>query len=196
MADLSRRNVLQVGLIAVVSGTAGCASQNRSFGTDSPSSPSTDSPIPPEQITAYEALSEKGKELFQTLLAEGSIKRPSDKIPSKLWDAKYVRYEGTVYTISKTNTGRSIAEYTLSVSSVTQSEVNESELVIYSNLSQEAKDAFKQALNEGTYTIRGEDLPGKLNDAKFVQYRGNYYELQITVGDIRVWKISVSKIDR
>ena len=196
MPDLSRRKVLQISAVIAVSGMAGCSSQTNSTtpsqaDTDAPT---TETPIPAEQITKYESLTVRGRDLFQTLLSEDSIDQPSDTIPTKLWEATYVRHEGSVYSISKTDTDRNIAEYTLEVSSIEQSQIDESDLVTYSNLSEEEKNAFKQSLNEAGYTVRNETLPSKLNEGKFVKYNQNYYELRVLVGDIRVWRISITEV--
>ncbi|MFB6235193.1 MAG: hypothetical protein ABEH81_13900 [Halopenitus sp.] len=99
-----------------------------------------------------------------------------------------------MYSIPKTDAGRYIAEYTLYSSSTKKTEVDNAELVTYTDLSEEAKNAFKQSLNEGQYTVRGETLPGNLDEARFVKYDGEYYELRVAVADIRVWTISVTKV--
>ncbi|MFC6724413.1 hypothetical protein ACFQE1_08510 [Halobium palmae] len=121
--------------------------------------------------------------------------RPSDRIPSKLLESKYVRYEGDVYALSETDTGRNIVEYTLYVDTSDGGEVEESELVIYKNFSREAKERFEEALDNGTSTSRRNALPEKLGQGRFVKYDGDYYSLRVSVGDVRVWRISVTRVE-
>lgn len=201
MVDLSRRNTLRIIAVTGISGIAGCTSESNSASpspTDSPTSSNsptpTIAPIPAEKITEYESLTETGQELFQILLSKGSVERPVDEIPTKLWEAEYVRYEDKVYSVSKTDTDRNIGEYTLDITSVDESEVDESELVTYKDLSEGAKEAFNQALNEGEYTARGGTLPGKLDEARYVKYDRDYYKLIVAVGDIRIWEIGIEMV--
>lgn len=81
----------------------------------------------------------------------------------------------------------------MEVESVDESDVDESRLVAYSDLSKEAKDIFKQALNEGRY-ISTESLPGKLDEVRYVKYEGDYYVALPAVGDMRVWEMSIEKV--
>lgn len=194
MRDLRRRKALRMSAVAVVTGIAGCAAGDRSSPSPTDSSTPTETPIPAEQITEYESLTKTGQELFRTLLSKGSVERPSDEIPTKLREAEYLRYEGELYSISRTNTDRNVAEYTMDISPVDESEVDESELVAYADLSEEAKEAFTEALNAGDYTVRGETLPGKLGEVGFVKYDGDYYELRVIVADIRVQRLSITKV--
>jgi hypothetical protein len=46
-------------------------------------------------------LTDRGKELFQTVLVDGPIEREKNAVPERLWEAESVRYEGSVYTLSK-----------------------------------------------------------------------------------------------
>jgi hypothetical protein len=182
---------------------AGCASSEQDGtatpkNTDTPSptdSPTpSESPVSSEKVTTFESLPEKGKELFLTILKEGSIEEPSDKIPSTLWEAEYVQYEGEVYSLSRTDTHRNVADYSVSVGQTEESEVDESKLVNYTDLSPDTKDAFKQMLS-GSYPIRESKLPGKLDDGGFVKYERDYYEISIVHGDTRVFEISATKVN-
>jgi hypothetical protein len=157
--------------------------------TDSPTQ--SESPVPSEKITPFESLPAKGKELFLTILEEGSIEEPSDEIPSELWEAEYVRYDGEVYAISRTDTGRNVADYSVSVGQTEESEVDESKLVSYADLSPDAKDAFKQMLSGGYPRGR---LPEKLDVGGFVKYDGGYYEIFIIHVDTRVFNITATKV--
>lgn len=82
----------------------------------------------------------------------------------------------------------------MDISSVDESEVDVSELVAYTDLSEEAKEAFTEALDAGEYTVRGGTLPGKLDEVGFVKHEENYYALRIAVGDIPVQKLSITKV--
>lgn len=106
MRDFSRRKTLQAIAVMAVSGIAGCGSRTNTASpspTDSPSSTDsptpTETPIPEEQITEYEDLSGKGQELFDVLVSTGSVERPPNEFPSKLWGAQYVRYEDELYSV-------------------------------------------------------------------------------------------------
>lgn len=199
MPPSTRRDVLRLSITAFGVAVAGCSLASGPEQTDTETHPSasptpSESPIPSENITTYESLSEQGKGLFRTISEEGAVERPIDRFPSRLWEAEYVRYNGEIYAISKTDTGQFIAEYTVTVHSVNEADVDESELISYKDLSQDAKDAFTQALNQGRYTSRDERLPGKLGDVRFVKRDDEYYKLRITVGDIRVWKLSTTNL--
>lgn len=52
-------------------------------------------------VTSYDSLTDRGKELFQTVLVDGPIEREKNAVPERLWEAESVRYEGSVYTLSK-----------------------------------------------------------------------------------------------
>lgn len=148
-----------------------------------------------ELVAAYESLSERGRELFRTLVREGPVERPADEIPARLWSEPLVRYEGEVHSVSKTEAGN-VAVSDLDVLPVDGSEVTESDIVAYGDLSEEAAAIFEQALTEGRYTVRGETLPEGLREARYVEYDGSTYELQVTVGDIRVWRLSARVVSR
>lgn len=154
----------------------------------------TDSSTPTAQLTSYESLSEKGQELFREIVqTEGPVERASDEIPWKLWNAEYVEFQDDVYRLSKRQTTSGVAEHTLEVGITVQSEVDESELAAYSDLSEAARNAFTQAHDEGSYTVREEPLPDDLREVQFVKYDGSYYELQFIVADFPIWELSVSK---
>lgn len=202
MASLTRRRTFVKGGLLLATTMGGCLSPSEggrtltSTRTATRTAPttSTSSPIPSERVTTYDALSERGKDLFRRLIDQDSVERPSNEIPSTLWDAEYVRYEGVVYEITKTDTGRDVVKTHLSVEQVTETAVSETEVITYEDLTPAAKNAFEESLSNDTYTVDGEDLPKQLQENEFVSYRSDYYRLRVMVEDIRVWSLSVSKV--
>lgn len=203
MAAKTRREALQLVMTTTLLGLSGCTSDDqeaKQTSTDSRSPEmsetlaSTESPVPKSQITEYSSLNDKAQKLFEKIITEGPIERASDKIPSKLWEADYIQYEGDIFELKKEDTGSNVVEYTLITSSVDESDVNQSETVTYSKLSNEAQTAFQEALSTGEYRSRAEPLPGKLDEAGFVKYDGAYYELKVAIADIRLWKLSAQHV--
>lgn len=146
-----------------------------------------------ERVTAYESLSERGRELFRTLVREEPKERPADEIPTTLWGEPLVRYEGDVYAVARTAAGN-VAVTKLDVRPVDRSEVEASELVAYTDLSTEAASVFERSVTDGGYAVRGGTLPETLREARYVEYDGRHYELQVTVGDVREWRLSVDVV--
>jgi len=144
-------------------------------------------------VTAYELLSERGQELFRSLVRDGAVERPGDEIPATLWSEPLVRYESDVYAVARTAAGN-VAVTELDVLPVDRSEVEGSELVAYTDLSAEAATVFEQAVTDGGHTARGGTLPEGLREARYVEYEGRHYELQVIVGDVRVWRLSVDVV--
>lgn len=202
---MERRGFLAVSGTFGFSVLAGCSGLNQpspetGSPTESPTmntslTPTSTRSVPSEEITTYDSLTEQGKELFRGIVETGPIERASDKIPPKLSETEYVQYQNDVYRLSRSNTHTYIAEYTLEVDFTSQSEVDESELAAYPDLSEAAKKAFKQALDKGSYTVRAGTLPGELREVQFVRYDGSYYELLIIVADIPVWELSATKYE-
>lgn len=200
---MERRRFLAASGTLGLSFLAGCSGLNQTSPetvsqTESPTvitgqTPTSTRSVPPDEITPYDSLTEQGKELFRDIVETGPIERASDKIPPKLSEAEYVQYKNDVYRLSKSNPHTYVAEYTLEVNFTSQSEVDESELVAYPDLSEAAQIAFKEALDEGSYTVRDGTLPGELREIQYVKYEESYYELQIIVADIPVWELSTTK---
>ncbi|MFC4357319.1 hypothetical protein ACFO0N_05070 [Halobium salinum] len=190
-------------LTAAVAAGAGCLGASTQRGDSaSPTSgetaveePTTKEPTgsatstPEDGITTHESLTAGGKELFGVLLEEGSVDRPSTEVPTGLWEATAVRYEGTTYTLSR-EPRESVAVYSTSASAVTRETVADDELVRYGDLSPDAQRVFDDAADSGSYDG---PPPGVLRDAQYVERDGRYYRLRVATGDVRVWRLSVSK---
>lgn len=154
----------------------------------------TETTVPPSAITPYDSLSPDGRELFQTLL-DHPVERASDTVPSRLWNATYVRYDGTVYELRKTSTDRSVAERTVSLYAAEQPTPEPDQTIEYDDLSASAQAAVEEALGDGSYTVRGETLPEPFGDRaiQYLRYDGTVYEIVRTTGDIRVWRLDVGE---
>ena len=204
MSQRPRRRTLLRAAWVLAAGWSGCLSRE---GVPVQGSPPTDSPtassttteksttttVPPGRVTAFDSLSDAGQDLFLHLLGGEPLERPSTQIPQSLWSADYLRYEGSLYELSKRGTGEMVAEYTLSLAVRSKESVGDAELVAFEGLSDEAKHAVRQALENGSFTIAGETLPEALSGGQFLEYEGRHYLMQISVGDIQVWRLSVNK---
>jgi len=189
-----RRRALLSTICVVGSGCLGTPSSRNSQSltseTTTRTSVVTTTQIPGEGVTEYASLSDTGKELFMTMLEGQSIERPSTEIPDQLWEAEHVRYKGQTYSIAR-SPEHNVSSYTLEVWQVNKSTVDEAKVVQYTGLSTDAKHAFRQALDTGSYNDGS--LPEKLTEAQYVEYNQDHYELRVAVGDTRVWRLSVSE---
>ncbi|ELZ80244.1 hypothetical protein C453_19240 [Haloferax elongans ATCC BAA-1513] len=140
-------------------------------------------------------MSHEGQVLFETLLAQGTIERPADTVPSTLEDAEYVQFEGSIYALTVKFIDQMLAEYTLRTTPVSASEVDDdTERVDFDALSTDAKAAFKDALTDGQHTVRGETLPPQLVGHRYVRYEGTTHHLEIALFEIPIRKLSVEKV--
>lgn len=209
MSPPSRRWTIQTISCMLLAGTAGCVSSSSDF-TEStttteastshqPTTSSTPTETPsttvsPEKVTPYNELSEAKKRAFRTALVDGSVEVPADRPASSLNDVEYVRYEGDVYKLLW-KMGNAIAEYTLTTSPITNSEVEyESELVAFEDLTTEEKTGFERVLDGGEYTVRDELLPAQLRKNKYVKHQGKYYKLNVAVGDVPTGILTVTRV--
>lgn len=148
-----------------------------------------------EDVTPYENLSDEGQLLFKDILEAGHITVPVSELPSSLSEAEYVRYEGTVYSVHQRQTHQYVSEYSFSTSKVEKPAIEDkSALVAFEQLFSEAQDVFKAAQTEGRYTTR-DSLPDQVIEHRYVMYQDTYYNLQVSVGDIPIWKLSASKAE-
>jgi hypothetical protein len=162
---------------------------------DSPtaeSSTTEQSPPGVDDVTDYEAFSREAKEFFRRLVETESVIRPSDRIPEAIWEAKYVRYDGEIYAIRKSHTGRNVAEYVLELNEAAVESPDS--LIEYTELDTNAKQVVDTAISEGRYVSRGTGLPETITDSEYLQFEGTIYEIVVIVGDIRVWRLSVEDV--
>lgn len=200
---LSRRRMLWKGAAILLPVTGGCSSPstsepsptvNTESASDSTPPSPNESPSRSEDATPYESLTGPGKVLFQRSIDRASVERAANRIPRVLWNAEYVRYREHVYEISKSDTGRDVVRSHLSVELVREGDAAESETITFDELTPSARDAFERALDEGEYTVRGEELPKQLAEHRFVEDGTDHYRLRVMVEDIRVWRLSVTRV--
>ncbi|WP_244509702.1 hypothetical protein [Haloferax larsenii] len=145
-------------------------------------------------MTSYRELSDEGQVLFEKLLAQGTIERPADTVPSTLSDAEYVQFERSIYVLTVEFIDQMLAEYTLHATPVSASAIDDdTERVDFAALSTEANAAFMDALDDGQHTVRGDTLPPQLVEHRYVRYEGTTYRLEIALFEIPVWRLSVEK---
>nr|WP_241429854.1 hypothetical protein [Haloferax larsenii] len=145
-------------------------------------------------MTSYRELSDEGQALFEKLLAQGTVERPADTVPSTLSDAEYVQFERSIYALTVEFIDQMLAEYTLRATPVSASAIDdETEWVDFDALSTEAKAAFEDALDDGQHTVRGDTLPPQLVGNRYVRYEGTTHRLEIALFEIPIWRLSVEK---
>lgn len=204
MTPPSRRTLLlSCGATALVV-LAGCSTDD-SGGTGSPGT-TTDTPpetgtttdtattVPPSEVTAFDDLSETAQSVFEDAYFRGPVERASDRVPAVLLNGAYVRYQGDVYAVVSEGAGGLVAEYSLSAALVDESAVEDGRLVGYADLSPAAQAAFETAVSESQFTVRGEPLPGRLDEIGYVRYEERYYELTVVVADIPTVEVSVEEL--
>lgn len=199
MSPRSRRRLLRILAPGILVGFAGCSSEAPA--DETPATPTTTAtstptatPIPEERITEFEQLTEDGRELFEQLLSQEHVEIGSDRLPSGLEDAEYVRHQDAVYAVTKTYTDEFVSEYTLEVQTIHPDYVDQEEVVAYGDLTEEAQDAFLEAVETGSVSYRDETLPGKLVSTSYVKYDDDYYELTVIIADIPIVRISEEQV--
>lgn len=203
MAPNTRRDLLKrasvLGAGAVLAGCTGPLSPGTpdagsSTGDSSPTEMSRGTPEPTTDtptVTAYADLSDEGKRLFGQLRDEGAVTNPGYEIPSSLLSTDYVRHNGTPYEVIAQPRG-AISIYSVTAEPAPDAAVGQNEPAITTEeLSDPARDAFETA-RTGEFTTRKE-LPTELEDHSYVKYRGDYFALSKTVGDVRKWRLSVTE---
>jgi hypothetical protein len=202
---MRRRTLLSV--CAGIIGVAGCTAQPSPSDESTPSSADsatptsppadsatpTSSPIPTESVTSYQSLSAEGKEFFTTLRENGPVERAIDLIPSTIWDADYIRYSGATYAIEKTDTGRFIAEYTIRTGHQSKPQSATTNVVLFSELSEDAQAVFTEARTDGPYTTRTTTPPAAIREEPTIKYDGAYYPVSASHADLRVWRLSTTR---
>jgi len=187
----SRRQFLRACAVAALSGTVGCLSRDSA---PAAGETETDRQTSTVEATAYESLSDDGRELFRRLLREGPVERADDRVPDGLLEADHVRYEGDVYAVSKSGAG-TVHEFVLDATEIDADEVDEADTVRYADLSEAAATVFDEALGEEYHTLRARRLPGALEDTRYVRRDGSYYQLHVSTRDLQVWRLSASVVD-
>lgn len=194
---MRRRTLLSFCAGAI--GFAGCTAQpspaNETAPVSTDSATPTSSPNPTASVTSYQSLTMEGKEFFTTLRENSPVERPVDVIPPAIWDANYVRYSGETFAIRKTDTGRQIANHTIRAERQPKSQINTSNVVAFSNLSNESQTVFTEARADGPYTTRTTTPPATIRDEPTIKYDGLYYPLSASHADIRVWRLSTKRVN-
>lgn len=208
MERKTRRDLLKhAGTIGGGFLIAGCISESvpgdgpSGSPTPSPDSPEATDPATPEQptgtvdVTPYSKLSDKGQRLFRQMHNEEPVHAPERDVPSTLWNANYVRYEGTVFAIVREPRGFA-SQTSLTANLTEESAIDDpAEVIAFPELTEEAQSVFTTVQTEGRYETRA-TLPNQLRDYRYVKYEADYYALMIAVADIRIWELAVSETNR
>lgn len=187
-SNWSRRKTLQLAGSALLIGLAGCT-------TVSPgdSSPTTTQSPPPSnthtvEVISFQDLSPASRQTFRQLVDNGSIQGACSEFPNELWEAPAISYQNSLYAVEKEQTGQFIAEYSLETERIDESSIeNESEVIVFEDLTQEAREVFESAPTRPTR----ERLPEQLYEHRYVRYEGAHYELIIIHGDVIECELTV-----
>lgn len=187
-SNWSRRKTLQLAGSALVTGLAGCTT-----GSSGDSSPTTSQSPPPSntytvEVISYQDLSPASRQTFRQLVDNGSIQGVCSEFPNEFWEAPAIRYQNILYAVEKEQTGRFIAEYSLETERIKESSIeNESEVIAFEDLTQEARDVFESAPTRPTQ----ERLPKQLYEHRYARYEDDHYELIIIHGDLIECELTV-----
>lgn len=207
MSQIPRRKLIALlasSSVAAFTGCSGTEIQNQgeksqdthsvNNGTKSPTATPIKTTIPKRAITKYSELSEEGKVIFEKSTDPGGIDIEEDQIPQKLWDASYVSYNGDVYNVTWTDTGRSKTYSTLNVEK--KREVSDSaDIIKYDQLTDDAKQEFKKSLENNGLTKESASFADQLTEYDYVEYESDPYEILITVYDVRIWNVESTVVE-
>lgn len=188
---------LLVGLALLAGCTGGADTSPTDTGTETTTVTPTASPpstVESSKIVEYSKLSSGQQDAFKDAIQDEARFVPNspyinnsagyanvDSDPFRKHD--YVRYGGELYRISLTP-GDLYASYTIrtSVGSPTDDET----VVTFESLPEDIQDEVKTALTEGEYYAplgKWDVLPEALQDADYVRYENQTYEMNYIVGD-------------
>lgn len=212
MSPRSRRTLLRGVAAALPAAVAGCTARSPTSptatsrrSTDAPTTPPATTTVRPTTTTTpgnatdYGDLSADARAFFRTLVGNGSVERPIDRVPSPFGDlgavgenATVVRRNGTRFEVAAAPGHGMVAVYTLRLRSVGGSGVEDSEVVAFADLPADGRRAVERALESGRYTHRGQGFLEGLAEYEYVEHDGTYYEMRVAVGDVPVLEYSVT----
>lgn len=160
--------------------------------------PATTTPVPPTLESAE--LTAADRELLRRAVENGSVRvrraNASGRVTPET-DGWRVRYRGTLYRLSWRYDGL-YGEYQLyDVTEVNASAVDPSTgVVAYANLTPDARRLFDAArAGDGSELSAADAFPDQLRNNGYVTRGGDYYELQVMVGDSIVYRLSLAEIE-
>lgn len=168
--------------------------------------PSPTSTVEPASVVEYEELTGKQQDAFReaidgevsfvpnTSYVNDSAGYAAEQVDPFV-EHEYVRYDGDRYRIS-TNPGKLYASYQIRTSVGDPGE--DATVVAFENLPDSVRDEVRTAITEGEYYAplgKWDSLPESLQNADYVRYDDETYEMSYIVGDAPATVVSVEKVE-
>ena len=160
--------------------------------------PATTTSVPP--TLEFEALSAVDRELLRRAVENGSVRVTRSNASGRVTpetDGWRVRYRGTLYRLSW-QYGGFYGEYRLhDATEVNASTVEPSTgVVAYGNLTPDARRLFDAARSGNeSETYAPDAFPDQLRNNGYVTRGGDYYALEVMVGDYIVYRLSLVEVE-
>lgn len=144
-------------------------------------------------------LSAADRELLRRAVENGSVRVTRSNLTGRLTpdrDHRYARFDGTLYELSW-QYGGFYGKYGLqNATRIRPSTVEPSdEVVAYENLTADARRLFDAARSGNESEMYGPDaFPDRLR-SDYVTDDGDYYALEVVVGDYIVYRLSVTEVE-